>query len=77
MSFGSISTVSSKLIAVVVLVFAVSSVIAVLGVFFKVLQYPNWELFLQIGILGSAGSGLVGMSIGVVWAVRTLRRSTE
>ena len=33
--------------------------LAILGVFFKILKYPNWELFMQLGFIGEAAAFVV------------------
>lgn len=33
--------------------------LAILGVFFKILKYPNWELFMQLGFIGEAATFVI------------------
>lgn len=33
--------------------------LAILGVFFKILKYPNWELFMQLGFIGEAAAFVI------------------
>jgi hypothetical protein len=33
--------------------------LAILGVFFKILKYPNWELFMQLGFVGEAAAFVI------------------
>lgn len=33
--------------------------LAILGVFFKILKYPNWELFMQLGFVGEAATFVI------------------
>ncbi len=33
--------------------------LAILGVFFKILKYPHWELFMQLGFIGEAAAFVV------------------
>jgi hypothetical protein len=33
--------------------------LAILGVFFKILKYPNWELFMKLGFIGEAAAFVV------------------
>lgn len=33
--------------------------LAILGVFFKILKYPNWQLFMQLGFVGEAAAFVI------------------
>lgn len=33
--------------------------LAILGVFFKILKYPNWQLFMQLGFIGEAAAFVI------------------
>ncbi len=70
MSSGRRSFLDTPLLASAILLMAVFGLVAIAGVFLKVLKVSNWELFMQIGFLGEA----LGLLLGVTWAVRALWR---
>ena len=47
--------------------------LAILGVFFKILKYPNWELFMQLGFIGEAAAFVVmgSLELGQAFVMET------
>lgn len=47
--------------------------LAILGVFFKILKYPNWELFMQLGFIGEAAAFVImgSLELGQAFIMET------
>lgn len=47
--------------------------LAILGVFFKILKYPNWELFMQLGFIGEAAAFVImgSLELGQAFVMET------
>lgn len=74
MSSESDTSVPLNWLAGAVLAFSVGLPTMVLGVVFKMMKYPKWDLLLELGFMGTALGALLGIGMGVVWAVRVLFR---
>ena len=47
--------------------------LAILGVFFKILKYPNWETFMQLGFIGEAAAFVImgSLELGQAFIMET------
>jgi hypothetical protein len=53
--------------------------LAILGVFFKILKYPNWELFMQLGFIGEAAAFVImgSLELGQAFMMDTPEKGEE
>jgi len=53
--------------------------LAILGVFFKILKYPNWELFMQLGFIGEAAAFVImgSLELGQAFMMDTPDKGEE
>jgi hypothetical protein len=53
--------------------------LAILGVFFKILKYPNWELFMQLGFVGEAAAFVImgSLELGQAFMMDTPEKGEE
>lgn len=53
--------------------------LAILGVFFKILKYPNWELFMQLGFIGEAAAFVImgSLELGQAFMMDTPAKGEE
>jgi methyl-accepting chemotaxis protein len=53
--------------------------LAILGVFFKILKYPNWELFMQLGFVGEAAAFVImgALELGQAFLIDVPDESAE
>lgn len=53
--------------------------LAILGVFFKILKYPNWELFMQLGFVGEAAAFVImgSLELGQAFIMDTPEKGEE
>ncbi|MDX1531862.1 MAG: hypothetical protein R3362_10085 [Rhodothermales bacterium] len=56
---ASTSKVMRRLNGVLGLFIGIFGALAILGVFFKIAKYPNYELFMAVGFLGEAGAFII------------------
>ena len=53
--------------------------LAILGVFFKILKYPNWQLFMQLGFIGEAAAFVImgSLELGQAFMMDTPEKGEE
>lgn len=72
------SAKSSKLIrrinGILGLFIGIFGALAILGVFFKIAKYPNYELFMTVGFIGEAGAFII---MGVLTLITSFMSSKE
>lgn len=70
MSSNRRSFLDTPLLASAILLMCVCGLIAIAGVFMKILKHPRWELFMQVGFIGET----LGFLLGGIWAGRAFWR---